>query len=177
MTQKSSKFFHPFHLYNTFKFSCNYGSRILLKGMPLLGLRTYVFMLQTQTFQHKTIHKRRHEKKNPFLLMEHVSFYSELGKKSFKKNQNNGNSRRSKQGNNSLYKKELAVLLIIRCLSVLWGELLAKQNKCLEQTLDNKKGQSFCLFTVCFVFPASNMGSTVQTRVTCVSHLTRQVEG
>lgn len=57
------------------------------------------------------------------------------------------------------------------------GELVAQQNKCLEQTLDNKKGQSFCLFTVCFVFPASNVGSTVQTRVTCVSHLTRQVEG
>lgn len=60
--------------------------------------------------------------------------------------------------------KVLVLLLIIRCLSVLWRELLEKQNKkCLGQTLDNKKGHSFCLFTDCFVYPASNMGSTVQT--------------
>lgn len=47
------------------------------------------------------------------------------------------------------------------------GKKKTKQQHCLFQTLDNKKGQSFCLFTLCFVFPASNMGSIVQTRVTC----------
>lgn len=73
---KSCKFFHPFHLYNTYKFSCNYGSRVLLKRLQLLEFKTYVFMLQTQTFQHKTIQKRRHEEKISFLLlMEHVSFF------------------------------------------------------------------------------------------------------
>lgn len=75
------------------------------------------------------------------------------------------------------YKKELSVLLLIKCVFALSGEMLAKQVQYLEQTQDNKKGQGFCLFTVCFVFPASRMQSTVQPRVTCASHLTRQVEG
>lgn len=59
--------------------------------------------------------------------MEHVRpffffffFFAGKEKKSFKKNQNDGNSMRSKQSNNSV-EKELAVLLIIRCLSVLRG--------------------------------------------------------
>lgn len=50
------------------------GQECFLKGVQLLGLKTYVFILQTQTFQHNTTHERRHEgKKNSFLLlMEHV---------------------------------------------------------------------------------------------------------
>lgn len=71
--------------------------------------------------------------------------------------------------------EKLAVLLIIRCLSALWGELAAKWNKHLEQTLKNKKkGQEF-LFVYCLFSPALPQigASTVQTRVTCVSHLSR----
>lgn len=57
---------------------------------------------------------------------------------------------------NNFAQKEVTVLLIFGCLSALWGPVGGGclQNKCLEQTLDNKKkGQSFCLFTVCCVFP------------------------
>lgn len=43
--------------------------------------------------------------------------------------------------------------MIIRCFSVLWGKLLAKQNKCLEQTLDNKKRSEFLFVYSLFCFP------------------------
>lgn len=56
-----------------------------------------------------------------------------------KRHPNNRNSRRLKHDNSSPHKTELVVLSIIRCLSVPWGQMLAKHNKCLEQTLDHKK--------------------------------------
>lgn len=72
--------------------------------------------------------------------------------------------------------KELAVLLIIRCLSVLWERGSCLQNKCLEQTLEKKKGQSLCLFTMCFVFPVWNKGVQYKQE-SRGSHLSGQVEG
>lgn len=75
------------------------------------------------------------------------------------KNWNNRNSRRLEVGN------RLCCYSSGVWFSGLGREcLLAKPNKCLEQTVDHKKGQSSCLFMFCCVFAVSNMESTVQTQ-------------